>query len=151
MEIGATEAASLLGVTPTRVRQFLKQGRIEGAEKINGRWVIPLYNGMPKITQGTRGPEGTWRKRPRRAETFIHVDQKALRQNKKNGTALPVVLVKQGPRKTERCHEVEILGPSRLVYRPNQPKHCGACLWIEIDPTVQIVTKLFSANESRSL
>jgi hypothetical protein len=28
-------------------------------------------------------------------------------------------------------YEVEVAGPCRVVYRPEQPKHCGAKVWIE--------------------
>ena len=32
--------------------------------------------------------------------------------------------------------EVEIQGPSKMVYRPDKPRPCGAKLWIETDSQV---------------
>ncbi len=60
MLIGTSQAASLLDVCPQRVRQLLKEGRVVGAEKIDDFWRIPLFNGMPKVIEGTRGPKSTW-------------------------------------------------------------------------------------------
>lgn len=34
--------------------------------------------------------------------------------------------------------ETSILGPSKMVYRPEQPRPCGAKLWIETEDTVGI-------------
>jgi hypothetical protein len=35
--------------------------------------------------------------------------------------------------------EVEVLGPSRIVYRPDKPLSCGARCWIETDADVEVV------------
>ncbi len=70
----------------------------------------------------------------------IHINQHVIRANKKNGTNDPVITVKQGKHNTY-CHSVKILGPSKVVYRPNKPLSCGARVWIEtravlvIDPS----------------
>jgi hypothetical protein len=61
MTIGTTEAASLLGICPQRVRQLLKGGRIEGAKKVGGVWEIPLYDGKPRVTDGSRGPKSKFK------------------------------------------------------------------------------------------
>ena len=37
------------------------------------------------------------------------------------------------------CMEVDIKGPSRMVYRPNKPRTCGAKLWIETDAEVELI------------
>lgn len=60
MFVGSTKAAQLMGISPRRIRQLLSQGRIEGAFKIGKSWVIPLVEGMPKVREGTRGPQGSW-------------------------------------------------------------------------------------------
>ncbi|MCL8207233.1 MAG: helix-turn-helix domain-containing protein [Actinomycetia bacterium] len=39
--VTTTEAAALLGVNPSRVRQLLLAGRIVGARKAAGTWLIP--------------------------------------------------------------------------------------------------------------
>jgi len=63
-------------------------------------------------------------------KSIIHVNQHVIRANKKNGTCDPVITVKQGKKNTY-AHEVEILGPSRVVYSPDKPLSCGARVWIE--------------------
>lgn len=37
------------------------------------------------------------------------------------------------------AHEVEVLGPSRLVYSPDKPLSCGARVWIETFADMLIV------------
>ncbi|NET52523.1 MAG: helix-turn-helix domain-containing protein, partial [Merismopedia sp. SIO2A8] len=63
MFVGTAQAAELLGISTTRVRQLLKQGRIQGAYKVGRFWVIPLFDGMPVITKGSRGPKARWCRR----------------------------------------------------------------------------------------
>ena len=135
--VGTTEAARLLSICTQRVRCLLKEGRIVGAEKVSGFWKIPLFNGIPKITTGNRGPKGTWRKRISTALTHITVNQHVIRSNKKNKENEPVVRVQQGSR-TGYCHEVEITGKCRIIYSPHSPLGCGARVWIEIEPDVVI-------------
>lgn len=140
--IDTTQAAYLLGICPQRVRQLLKEGRIQGAEKVGRFWRIPLYNGMPKIVPGSRGPQGSWRKQPSKSLTHIYLNEEVLQKNQQNHTTDPVITVKRGNRDIN-CHYVEISGPSRLVYRPESPKNGGATLWIEVEPNVEVVTKVF--------
>jgi hypothetical protein len=61
----------------------------------------------------------------------------AIRRNRTQGTDDPPISVKTYKSNT-KCREVEILGPSKLVYRPEKPLSCGARLWIET--TAEIVT-----------
>jgi hypothetical protein len=35
-------------------------------------------------------------------------------------------------------HEVEILGPSKIIYSPDKPLSCGARVWIETESEVKI-------------
>jgi hypothetical protein len=60
----------------------------------------------------------------------IHVDQHAIRRNRKLGTEEPPISVKTY-RQNIKCLSVEIGGPSRVVYSPEHPLSCGARLWIE--------------------
>jgi hypothetical protein len=143
--IGTNEAAYLLGICHQRVRQLLVNGRIKGAKKVGRFWQIPLYKGMPKIIPGKRGPKGTWKKQLQRTASYIHVNQQILKKNLTNKTREPVITVKRGLKNTY-CHEVEIFGPSRLIYRPNEQKSCGATLWLEIEPNIEIITKVFASN-----
>ena len=67
----------------------------------------------------------------------IHVNMHKVRANKKHGTNEPVLTIKEGKSNTY-CHEVDILGPSKLVYRPDKPLSCGARVWIETDAAFEI-------------
>jgi hypothetical protein len=70
--------------------------------------------------------------------TRIHVNQLIIRANRKNGTNDPVVSVKRG-RSNNYAHEVEIDGPSRVIYRPEKPLACGARCWVETEGDVRII------------
>lgn len=71
-------------------------------------------------------------------KTRIHVNQHVIKRNAKTGEAEPVLTVKQG-RKNTYAHEVEILGPSRVVYSPEKPLSCGARVWVETESEVVFV------------
>ena len=66
----------------------------------------------------------------------IHVNMHKVRANKKHGTNEPVLTIKEGKTNTY-CHEVDILGPSKVVYRPEKPLSCGARVWIETDAEIE--------------
>jgi len=66
---------------------------------------------------------------------IIHVNQNVIRHNKKHKTKLPAVRVQDGS-ETTYCQEVFIYGPSRVVYRPDEPLACGAKVWIETESTI---------------
>lgn len=145
-KVGTTEAAFLLNISAARLRTLLGQGRIKGARKVKRFWMIPLNKrGMPEVSPGRRGPQGTWNKGKRTGNTFIHVLRKEIDHNRDHGTSFPAISVKQGDR-NDRCHEAEIIGPCKIVYRPHQPNKSqagGARLWIEVEPDVQINRKFF--------
>jgi hypothetical protein len=67
----------------------------------------------------------------------IHVNLNIIRANAKHGTNEPVITIKSGKQNTY-CHNVEILGPSRVVYSPCKPLSCGAKVWIETDAPLSI-------------
>ena len=67
----------------------------------------------------------------------IHVNQHVIRSNKKNNENNPVITVKTY-RDNVYGNEVQILGESTVVYRPNKPLYCGAKVWIETDAEVII-------------
>lgn len=60
----------------------------------------------------------------------IHVNQHAIRRNRKHGTEEPPISIKTSSGNV-RARAVEIEGPSKLVYSPEKPLSCGARLWIE--------------------
>ena len=70
-------------------------------------------------------------------KTRIHVNQHKIRSNKKNNLNEPVITVKTSKSNTYG-HEVEVLGPSKVIYSPDKPLSCGARVWIETDSEVQI-------------
>jgi hypothetical protein len=67
----------------------------------------------------------------------IHVNQHVIRSNKKNKENKPVLTVKTYQDNTYG-HEVNILGNSKVVYRPDKPLSCGAKVWIETDAEVVV-------------
>ena len=71
-------------------------------------------------------------------KTIIHVNQHAIRRNVKNDTREPVLTVKTYKDNTY-ASEVNIDGPSRVVYSPDKPLSCGARVWIETTSNVEIL------------
>ena len=73
-------------------------------------------------------------------KTYIHVNQHVIRANKKNGTNDPVITIKQGSKNTY-CHEVEIQGPSKVIYGGNEKPllNCGARVVIETESNIDII------------
>lgn len=73
-------------------------------------------------------------------KTYIHVNQHVIRSNKKHGKNDPVITIKSGKTNTY-CHEVEILGPSKIVYGGNDKPllNCGARVVIETESPVEVV------------
>ena len=73
-------------------------------------------------------------------KTYIHVNQHKIRANKKNGTDEPVITIKQGALNTY-CHEVEVLGPSKIRYGGNDKPilSCGARVVIETESEINVL------------
>jgi len=76
----------------------------------------------------------------RKRKTYIHVNQHVIRSNKKHDKNDPVITVKQGFSNTY-CHEVQINGPSKVVYGGNEKPllSCGARVVIETEASVDIL------------
>ena len=70
-------------------------------------------------------------------KTIIHVNQHKIRSNIKNDVVEPVLTVKSY-KSNIYAHEVEILGPSKIIYSPKKPLPCGARVWIETESEVII-------------
>jgi hypothetical protein len=71
----------------------------------------------------------------------IHVNQHVVRANKLRAHKLPIFTVKEG--NTNRYGtEVQVMGPSRIVYAPDKPLSCGAHAWIETTSEVIIVGEM---------
>lgn len=71
-------------------------------------------------------------------KTIIHVNQHAVKRNAREGTRDPVLTVKTY-KDNRYAHQIEIDGPSRIVYSPDKPLSCGARCWIETTSPVRIV------------
>ena len=76
-------------------------------------------------------------------KTIIHVNQAVIRTNNKKEMTEPVLTVKQGKKNTY-CNEVEILGPSRIVYCGSGDEKpllsCGARVVIETESEIKIIS-----------
>lgn len=70
--------------------------------------------------------------------TIVHVNQHIIKSNRKEGKSDPVLTVKTY-KSNQYAHEVEILGPSKVIYSPENPLSCGAHVWIETQGEVKIV------------
>ena len=73
-------------------------------------------------------------------KTYIHVNQHKIRANKKHGTNEPVITDKKG-RENTYCHEVEVLGPSTIMYGGNDKPilSCGARVVIMTESEVKVI------------
>ena len=69
---------------------------------------------------------------------IIHVNQHVIKRITKTGENKPVLTVKTY-KSNVYCHEVEILGPSKVIHSPHKPLSCGARVWIETH--AKVVTK----------
>ena len=67
----------------------------------------------------------------------IHINQHKIRSNKKHGLNEPVITVKTS-KSNGYAHEVEINGPSKVIYSPDKPLSCGAKVWIETEAEVNL-------------
>ena len=78
------------------------------------------------------------------AKIKLHVNQHNIRSNKTKGTNLPVITIKQGKTNTY-CNEVEILGPSKIIYSgpgcdTKALLGCGARVVIETYSEINIIS-----------
>ena len=79
----------------------------------------------------------------------IHVNQHNIRRNAKEGTDLPCITVKTY-KSNSYGHEVTINGPSKVVYRPDNPLSCGAKVWIETHAEVEVTVRTGCSSTSVS-
>lgn len=80
-------------------------------------------------------------------KTIIHVNRQHIAMNAKDGGNRPVYTIKQGG-KTTYAREVEITGPSRLIYNGTQLS-CGARAWVETEAHV-VLTDAMTFQEARA-
>lgn len=68
-------------------------------------------------------------------KTVIHVNQHAIRLNRKRGTNDPVLTIKTY-KTNDYAHEASIINRegvvvAKIIYRPDKPLSCGATCWVE--------------------
>ena len=81
-------------------------------------------------------------------KTIIHINKNLKQSNDKHGKTLPVCRV-EAKGKVWYGSQVDILGPSSMIYSPDKPRKCGAKLWIETDDKVVIHNKISFADMRR--
>ena len=77
----------------------------------------------------------------------VHVNRQHIAMNAKDGGNRPVYTIKHKGT-TRYAREVEILGPSRLVYNGSQLA-CGARCWIETNAEIILIDEM-SFQEARN-
>lgn len=69
-------------------------------------------------------------------KTIIHVNRHTIRKNKSGSDDPPLTIKTYKSQRNAKT--VEILGPCRVVYRPEKPLGCGAVVWIETESAVVV-------------
>lgn len=72
---------------------------------------------------------------------IIHVNRQHIAKNANDGGNRPVYTIKLNTGKTRYAREVEILGPSKMVYNGSQLR-CGARSWIETNAELNLVDEM---------
>ena len=132
MYVHTTQAASLLEISPRRLRQLLQQGRVKGAYKSGKFWLIPLYNGMPCVEKAKRGQAGTWKTGKKPQITTVNINSNIIRQNIKKRPEEREPTISVRGKEKHYVHQLYIPVPCTIVYSPDKPLDCGARVWIEI-------------------
>jgi hypothetical protein len=83
------------------------------------------------------------------APHIIHVNRQHIAMNTNDGGNRPVYTIKLHGREVRYAREVEILGPSRMVYDGTQLK-CGARAWVETSSEIRLIDEM-SYQQARAL
>lgn len=67
----------------------------------------------------------------------VYVDQQAMRENKQSGNAARPPCRVLFDCEDMRAHGLEILGSSRILYRPEAALESGSRLWLETEAAVK--------------
>lgn len=72
---------------------------------------------------------------------YVHINRNTIAANAKHGRNDPPVRMQRGKYgKSTYAHEVEITGPSRVIYSPHKPLlPCGARLVIATESDVRVI------------
>lgn len=68
---------------------------------------------------------------------IIHVNQHVIKRNREKGENAPPLICRTY-KGSSPAHEIEILGPSKIIHSPHKPLSCGARVWIETHAEVRI-------------
>jgi len=74
------------------------------------------------------------------SKAIIHVNRQHIAMNAKDGGNRPVYTIKRAG-KTYYAREVDILGPSKLIYDGRQ-LGCGARAWIETNAELNLIDQM---------
>lgn len=81
---------------------------------------------------------------------IIHVNRQHIGMNAKDGGNRPVYTIKHGDGKTKYARQVNILGPSTLIYDGTQLP-CGARAWIETEADLELIDEMTYAEARKSI
>jgi hypothetical protein len=81
---------------------------------------------------------------------IIHVNRQHIASNAKDGNNRPVYTIKLNTGVTRYAREVEILGPSKLIYNGTQ-LNCGARAWIETHADLNLIDEMSYREAKESL
>lgn len=76
------------------------------------------------------------------SEHIIHVNRHHIAANTKDGRRRPIYTIKSKGQGTRYARQVDIDGPSRLIYSPDKPLSCGARAWIETDAGLTLTDEM---------
>ncbi len=65
-------------------------------------------------------------------KSIIHVNHHVIARNRKTGSNDPPLILRTY-KGSIPAHEIEILGPSKIINSPHKPLPCGARVWIETE------------------
>ena len=83
------------------------------------------------------------------SKSIIHVNRSHIAKNAKDGGNRPVYTIKTGG-KTRYAREVQIQGPSRMVYDGRQLS-CGARAWVETDSELVLIDEMTYAEAKEAI
>jgi hypothetical protein len=129
--ITTKHAAMALGISETRVCFLLRKGRIPGAIKQGRVWMIPAKNGQIEISDGKRGPDGSWTREYSTDKKKIHVYRQRILSNRHTTDKKPPIIIKNVRKKNLYTFFAEISGPFNIIYDPEHPLDGDAEVWIE--------------------
>lgn len=81
---------------------------------------------------------------------IVHVNRQFIAANAKDGGNRPVYTIKDGSSRARYAREVNILGPSKLVYDGSQLK-CGARAWVETNSEIQLIDEMTFSEAKENL